>query len=156
MMTRARVLTLLVLATACVSTSVAGEPAPTATCVSNGTTACMLGGRFQVRVRYRNGFDDNAVDSNGNVKAVSSFANPSFETAFFFFNSENNVEMMVKMLDQGNTNPQGQRTIAVLFGSATPLRVELTINDMLRGGSKTYLSAFNSMSGATDFTAFVK
>jgi hypothetical protein len=163
MITRIRVLGLIVLLALQVPALFAenakssdASPSTDATCVSSGTTACMLSGRFQVRVRYRNGFDNNPVDADGNVKSVTSFTGQNFQTAFFYFNSENNVEMMVKMLDQGNQNGQGQPTIAVLFGSATPLRVELTITDTLKGNSKTYTSAFNSMSGATDFTAFVK
>ncbi|HKR63809.1 MAG TPA: trypsin-like peptidase domain-containing protein [Thermoanaerobaculia bacterium] len=132
------------------------DATPSATCTPNATTACMLNNRFKVTVRYRGGFDNNPADSNANVKSVTGFANPSFETAFFYFNSESNIEMMVKILDQGNTNGQGQPTIAVLFGSATPLRVELTIQDMQKGATKTYQSAFGAMQGTTDFTAFVK
>ena len=128
----------------------------TLSCTSNSTTACMLNGRFRVTVRYRGAFDNGAVNTNASVKSVSGFANPSFETAFFYFNSENNIELLVKILDQGNTNAQGQATIAVLFGTATPLRVELSITDTLKGTQKTYTSAFNSMQGGTDFTAFVK
>lgn len=125
-------------------------------CTPNSTTACMLNNRFRVTIRYRNAFDNNAADSNANVKSVSGFANPAFETAFFYFNSENNIEILIKVLDQGNTNGAGQPTIAVLFGSATPLRVEVTVVDTLKGGTKVYTSNFASMSGATDFTAFVK
>jgi hypothetical protein len=132
------------------------SPAQTSNCTANSTTACVLSNRFRVTVRFRNGFDDNPADSNASVKSVTGFANPSFETVFFYFNSESNIEMMVKILDQGNTNSQGQPTIAVLFGSATPLRVELTIFDTLKQTTKTYSSAFGRMQGATDFTAFVK
>ena len=63
---------------------------------------------------------------------------------------------VLKMLDQGNTNAQGQPTIAVLFGTASPLRVELTITDTSTGAVKTYVSPFNTGLGGTDFTAFVK
>jgi hypothetical protein len=132
------------------------DNAPNAACTANSTTACVLNGRFRVTVRYRAGFDNGAADSNALVKTVTGFANPNFETAFFYFNSESNIEMMIKILDQGNTNSQGQPTIAVLFGSATPLRIELTIFDTLKQTTKTYSSAFGQMQGATDFTAFVK
>ncbi len=132
------------------------NPGTSSGCTANSTTACMLNGRFRVTVRYRGGFDNGPVDTNANVKSVTGFANPNFETGFFFFNSENNIEMLVKILDQGNTNSQGQPTIAVLFGSATPLRIELTIVDTLKGNTKVYSSNFNAMTGGTDFTAFVK
>jgi uncharacterized delta-60 repeat protein len=125
-------------------------------CSANATTACMLNGRFRVSVRYRAAFDDGAPTTQASVKVVTGFSDPSYETSFFYFNNPNNIEMMVKMLDQGNTNGAGQPTIAVLFGSATPLRVELTIIDTSKGTTRTYESRFNQMRGATDFTAFVK
>lgn len=125
-------------------------------CTPNSTTACMLNNRFRVTMRFRNGFDDNNADSNASVKSVTGFSNPNFETAFFYFNSDSNIEIMVKILDQGNVNQAGQPTIAVLFGSATPLRIELTIFDTLRGSTRTYTSTFGSQTGGTDFTAFLK
>lgn len=131
-------------------------PPPTGSCSESSTTACMLSGRFRVSVRYRGAFDNNAPNTGALRKSVVGFANPAYETAFFYFNDSNNIEMMVKMLDQGNTNSGGQRTIAVLFGSATPLRIEVTITDTQTGATKTYNSFFNEMKGTTDFTAFVK
>jgi len=129
---------------------------PTAGCTANSTTACMLSNRFKVTVKYRAGFDNSAADTNASVKSVSGFANPNFETAFFYFNSDSNIEMIVKILDQGNRNAQGQATIDVLTGSATPLRAEVTIVDTLKGVTKTYTSNFNAQDGKTDFSAFVK
>jgi lysyl endopeptidase len=132
------------------------RPDSSTPCVASSTTACLLNRRFRVTVRYRNAFDSGAVNTNALVKQVSGFADPSYETAFFYFNNPNNIELMLKMLDQGNTNGAGQPTIAVLFGTATPLGVELTITDTTRGTSKSYTSGFNQMKGVTDFTAFVK
>lgn len=131
-------------------------PSTTAPCIANSTTACMLGGRFQVTVRYRGTFDNGAANQNALVKTVTGFADPNFETAFFFFNSPNNIEMLVKLLDQGNTDTSGRPTIAVLFGSATPLRIELQITDTQTGAMKNYLSEFGQSRGGADFTAFVK
>lgn len=125
-------------------------------CVPSSTSACMLNNRFRVTVRYRNGFDNGTVNADAKLKVVSGFANSRFETAFFYFGDENNVEMMVKILDQGNTNASGQPTIAVLFGSATPLRIQLTIVDSLKNVERTYASEFNQMRGGTDFIAFLK
>jgi hypothetical protein len=143
-------------ATSTTYTLAVGKPVASGTCAATTSTACVLNNRFQVKVRYRSGFDNNPADTDAQVKPVTGFATTSFETAFFYFNSSSNIEMMLKILDQGNTNGAGQPTIAVLFGSATPLRTELTVTDTLKGTSKTYVSAFNSMQGATDFTAFVK
>lgn len=125
-------------------------------CVANSTTACMLNGRFKTTVRYRGAFDNGAANLDAAVKAVTGFADPGFETAFFFFNSPANIEMLVKILDQGNTDAQGRPTIAVLFGSATPLRIELEITDTQNGAVKRYQSEFGQSRGAADFTAFLK
>ncbi|MEO8218621.1 MAG: hypothetical protein ABI718_16215 [Acidobacteriota bacterium] len=131
-------------------------PSTTGPCVANSTTACMLGGRFQVTLRYRGTFDNGVANQNALVKPVTGFADPNFETSFFFFNSPNNIEMLVKLLDQGNTDSAGRPTIAVLFGSATPLRIELQITDTQTGSTKNYLSEFGQSRGGADFTAFVK
>jgi len=135
----------------------ATAPPPSANCQPNTTTACMLGNRFRVQVRYRSAFDNNPVDSTAFVKPVTGFANGTFETAFFYFNNSDNIEVLVKMLDQGNRNAAGLPTIAVLYGSATPLRVQIAITDTsFNGASKSYLSEFGTQAGQTDFTAFVK
>ncbi|MHB0969929.1 MAG: hypothetical protein ACYC7A_15880 [Thermoanaerobaculia bacterium] len=131
-------------------------PAVSTTCTPDATTACLLNKRIKAQVRYRAGFDNNAVDTNALVKPVTGFSDPSYETAFFYFNSQNNIEMMLKVLDQGNTNTAGQPTLAVLFGTATPLRIELTLTDTKNGAVKKYTSNFGSQAGSTDFTAFVK
>lgn len=132
------------------------SPTTSTTCTPSSTTACMLNNRFKVQVRYRAAFDTLPPDSNAQVKSVSGFANASFESAFFYFNSDSNIEMLVKILDQGNTNAQGQQTIAVLFATATPLGIEVTITDTTNNAVKNYRSDFGKMAGGTDFTAFVK
>lgn len=125
-------------------------------CTPSATTACLLNNRFIATLRYRGVFDNGSADTTAQVKPVTGFGNPSYETVFFYFNSANNIEILLKMLDQGNVDALGRPTIAVLFGSATPLRAELTITDTLRGGSRYYTSQFGSQAGTTDFTAFLK
>ncbi|HEX8171781.1 MAG TPA: hypothetical protein VF824_14685 [Thermoanaerobaculia bacterium] len=123
-------------------------------CTPSANVACMLNNRFKVEVKYRGGFDNNAADTAASVKSVSGFAGADSETAFFFFNSASNIEMLIKLLDQGATDAQGNRTVAVLYGLATPLRVEVTITDTTNGTQKKYSSAFGTQAGVTDFTAF--
>jgi len=128
----------------------------TGACVQDSITACLLNGRFRAKVRFRGSFDNFPANSDALRKPVTGFSNPNFETAFFYFNSVDNIEILLKMLDQGNTDSQGHPTIAVLFGSATPLRTEITITDTQTGAFRTYVSPFNTQQGATDFTAFLK
>ena len=125
-------------------------------CVQDSTTACLLNGRFRATVRVRGAFDNLPADKTAFRKPVTGFSNPNFETVFFYFNSADNIEILLKMLDQGNTDSQGHPTIAVLFGSATPLRVELTVTDTTNGATRAYLSPFGSQQGSSDFTAFIK
>jgi Matrixin len=125
-------------------------------CVPDANTACLLNSRFTATVRFRGDFTNQPADTQAFAKPVTGFANANYETSFFYFNDPNNIEILLKMLDQGNVNAQGQPTIAVLFGTATPLRVELTITDTKTGAVRTYQSAFGGMQGAVDFTAFVK
>jgi hypothetical protein len=125
-------------------------------CVPDSTTACLLNNRFRATVRVRGAFDNLPADKTAFRKPVTGFSNPSFETVFFYFNSADNIEILLKMLDQGNTDAQGHPTIAVLFGSATPLRTELTITDTTNGATRTYISPFASQAGLSDFTAFIK
>ncbi len=133
------------------------SPGPSgSTCTPNSTTACMLNNRFKVQVKYRNAFDTLTPDTNASVKSVTGFASASAESAFFYFSSDSNIEMMVKILDQGNTNAQGQPTIAVLFATATPLGIQLTITDMTNNVTKPYSIPFGKMAGGTYFDAFVK
>jgi len=132
------------------------NPATSTVCSPDNRTACLLNGRFKATVRYRGAFDNNSADTDALVKLVNGFASPSNETAFFYFANANNIEMLVKLLDQGNTDSSGRPNIAVLFGTATPLRIELTITDTTNGATKQFRSDFNQMRGTTDFTAFVK
>jgi pseudomonalisin len=138
------------------ATTITGSTSGPTTCTPNATTACVLNNRFQVKVRYRGAFDNNAADTDALVKSVTGFANSSFETAFFYFNNQNNIEMMIKILDQGDKNSAGQPTIDVLFGSATPLRIQLTITDTKSGTVKNYTSAYGTQAGQSEFSAFVK
>jgi hypothetical protein len=126
------------------------------TCTPNTTTACLLNNRFRATLRYRSAFDNSSPDTTAFVKNVTGFAAPTYETAFFYFNNANNIEMVLKVLDQGNTNGSGQPTIAVLFGSATPLRIELTLTDTNNGAVRVYSNDFGSQRGLTDFVAFTK
>lgn len=126
------------------------------TCFESATTACILNARFAVEVYFRDAFDNGTPTTIASVKPVTGFANAAFETAFFYFNDVNNIELLVKMLDQGNVNSAGQPTLAFLFGTATPLRLLILVSDSNTGEQKVYTSAFESQQGGTDFTAFVR
>lgn len=130
-------------------------PPDEGSCVPDEFTACLLG-RFQVQVRYRNAFDNQPVDAQARAKVTDGFADSNYETAFFYFHNPNNVEVMVKMLDQGN-QINGVPTVAVITGIATPARVEVKVTDTgFWGTSRVYPSEFGSQAGKSDFTTFLK
>jgi hypothetical protein len=124
-------------------------------CVPDAYTVCLLG-RFRVEVRYRNGWDNDLPDARALAKVTPGFADSNYETAFFYFFNPNNVEVMVKMLDQNNRF-NGVPTIAVITGIATPARVEVKVTDTSPWGtSKVYSSEFGAQAGQSDFSTFVK
>ncbi len=130
-------------------------PPVTGDCVSDAYSTCMLG-RFMVQARYRNGFDDGPVNTQALAKVTAAFAESNYATSFFYFNNPNNVEVMVKLLDQGN-HLGSIPTIAVITGVATPLRVEVSVTDTSSSGAtKTYISEYGTQAGVTDFTAFFR
>jgi hypothetical protein len=102
------------------------ESSPLAACVANGTTLCLLGGRFQVRAAYR---DYAGTAGTGQAVPLTS------DTGYFWFFGASNVEAVVKMVSfcGGGTN-----NVAVYAGGLTDVGVTLTVTDVQTGLVKTY------------------
>ncbi|MFN2442934.1 MAG: hypothetical protein ABR517_09640 [Thermoanaerobaculia bacterium] len=131
-------------------------PPPQPTCRPDAYSSCLFG-RFRVEVRYRNRFDNGPVDTRAFSRTTSGgFADTHYETSFFYFNSPNNVEVVVKMLDEG-ARSGGVDRIPLLTGIATLFRIEVTVTDTSsQGTTKTYTSEFGAQAGTADWTTFVK
>ncbi|MCA1734044.1 MAG: hypothetical protein LC732_10640 [Acidobacteria bacterium] len=131
-------------------------PPPPLTCRPDAYSSCLFG-RFRVEVRYRNRSDNGPVDTRAFSRTTSGgFADTHYETAFFYFNSPNNVEVVVKMLDEGARSGD-VNTIPLLTGIATPFRIEVTVTDTSsHATTRTYTSGFGAQAGTTDWTTFVK
>ncbi len=125
-----------------------GSTTGSSTCVASATVACLYNGRFTATVEYRNIFANPAYDAPANVKQTTSFTSPGYETAFFYFNDPNNVEVTVKLLSQGDGKVQ------VYFGATTDLEIWLTISDATTGISKQYHKDPGSLCGAVDRQTF--
>ncbi len=110
----------------------------------------MLSNRFQVSVVYVNHFASPPSNNNALVKSVTGFADPKFETAFFYFNSANSIEILIKIIDQGR--PDGR--IDFLYGSCNPFELNITVLDTKTNQTKTYHTPKDAQSGVTDFGAF--
>jgi|CXWL01.1.fsa_nt_gi hypothetical protein len=82
-----------------VSLACAQAPPPPA-CTRDATTACLLGGRFQVRILYANA----ATNGAARVMGFGAARAESDQSAFYFFTSAANFEMGVKMVDACSLN----------------------------------------------------
>ncbi len=74
------------------------------------------------------------------------------DTGYFWFFSENNVEVVVKVL---NGCAIGDGAYWVFIGGLTDVRVELEVEDIVSGESKTYVNEAGTLFvPVTDTTAF--
>ena len=97
--------------------------APGAVCKPGADRLCLLKKRFQVDVVWNNQFNG----ASGNGRAV-----PRTDAAgFFSFGDPSNLELMVKLLDFGDT-------VKVFWGQLTNLKYQLVITDTKTGEVKTY------------------
>ena len=128
--------------------------APQALCTPGPLVACLFG-RFQVRVAYRAEFTDGVTNRFAKVLNVPALQGTVYESALFYLADPANAEVMVKMLDQG-TDALGRPVVAVLYGTATPLKIEIDVQDRDKNVTKVYSIPLGQMQGGADFTAFVK
>lgn len=105
------------------------------TCVPNATTTCLLGNRFQVRVRRGTAYQQV-------VPATS-------QTSFFWFFSPDNTEIFVKVLDGTPLNGK----YWVFFGSMTDQAYNIEVTDTVTGLLKSYASP-GPVCGGADTSAF--
>ncbi len=118
-------------------------------CTPSATVTCLFGNRFSVSVRYRNHNATPFYDADALVKKVSNFSSPgSYETALFYFNDPNNIEVTVKLLSQADGKVQ------VYFGASTDLQLWVTVRDWLKGISREYHKAVISLCGEVDRETF--
>lgn len=92
-------------------------------CVADAQTLCLLGGRYQLRAEWENQYSD----TRG-----AALAQPlSGLTGLFAFDDPANVELVVKMLDFGDT-------VKLFYGQLTDLGFTLTVTETASGKSKRY------------------
>ncbi len=111
-------------------------------CVADLTTLCLNDDRFRVAVHWE------AEKQSGDGKAVELTG----DTGYFWFFSENNVEVVVKVL---NGCAIGDGAYWVFIGGLTDVRVELEVEDIASADSKTYVNEAGTLFvPVTDTTAF--
>ncbi|MCZ7652162.1 MAG: trypsin-like peptidase domain-containing protein [Thermoanaerobaculia bacterium] len=123
------------------------SPAPTGPCVRDATTACLLGGRFEVKVGWQTGVDAGtaSVMSFGGQRAESD------ESVFWFFFDAANFEMGVKVLDA--CIPALGNRFWVFVSGLTNQGFTVTVRDTETGALRVYanpLGLYPQTVGDTD------
>ena len=115
---------------------------PEQACVADLTTLCLNEDRFRVAVHWE------TDDRSGDGKAVELTS----DTGYFWFFSENNVEVVIKVL---NGCAIGDGAYWVFIGGLTDVRVELEVEDVESRKLKTYVNEAGTLFvPVTDTTAF--
>jgi hypothetical protein len=114
-----------------------GESA--AECRPGPNTLCLQKGRFQVTVDWQN---------PGNGQGGQAGAVPLSQlTGAFYFDSASNLELMVKILDQGDR-------VDVFYGTLSDLQYVMHVMDTRTGTVKTYRNEAGHYCGGLEVDAF--
>jgi hypothetical protein len=116
----------------------AAPPSSTKACRSELNALCLSGGRFKVQVDWINQNDD----SSGVGRALQR----TDASGFFSFSDPSNLELMVKVLDFGDS-------VKVFYGQLTDLNFDLFVTDTRTGEFKDYRNTPGEC-GAIDQNAF--
>ena len=112
-----------------------------APCSPTPTTLCLNASRFEVKVSWR--------DSRGRT-GVGQAVSITADTGYFWFFSEANIELVVKVLD---ARPINQK-YWVFFGALTSVEFDLTVTDTTTGAVKTYHNDLGNFASVGDTGAF--
>ncbi len=106
---------------------------PAGPCSGDDATLCLNEDRFRVVVRW-----ENAAGESGDGQA----AQLTGDTGYFWFFSENNVEVVIKVL---NGCGIGDGAYWVFIGGLTDVRVEVEVEDVEAGETKTYINELGTL-----------
>jgi ELWxxDGT repeat protein len=112
------------------------------TCAPSSTRLCLNGGRFAVEARWRD-FDGN----QGNGMAVPLSGG---DTGYFWFFSQDNVEVVLKVLDGRPVNGR----FWVFYGALSSVEYTLTVTDTMTGARKVYTNPSGRLASGADTGAF--
>ncbi|MES1244089.1 MAG: right-handed parallel beta-helix repeat-containing protein [Acidobacteriota bacterium] len=111
-----------------------------ASACTSGATLCLNGDRFVAEVAWK------AQGKTGSGQAVSITA----DTGYFWFFSESNVELMVKVIDGRPLNG----AFWVFYGALSNVEYTLKITDTVTGRVKTYKNPAGRLASVGDTSAF--
>jgi ELWxxDGT repeat protein len=119
-----------------------GPPVP---CAPGAETLCLRGGRFAVRVRWRD-------PRSGDQGAAGALPLPgSDRTGLFWFFSPDNVELVFKTLDGGPVNGFYWN----FYGALSDVEYTIEVTDTATGRRTEYFNPGGEICGRGDTTAFL-
>ena len=113
------------------------------------STLNLLGGRYEVRMRYRNQFAN--PPTTGYLLGESIASSSSTETAVFFFQDRQSVEWMLRFSD---ARPYEDR-IHLFHGGLSDIEFTIEVFDTVTGTRREYAKAPNTLRGGVDRTTWV-
>ena len=105
----------------------------TGPCVADAQTLCLNGGRFKVQVNW-------SVPLQGTNGAGTGVALTG-DTGYFWFFSDNNIELVLKVVDGRAVNSK----FWVFYGALTNVAYVISITDTVAGTVRTYSNPFGSL-----------
>jgi len=115
----------------------------TTACEPGPETLCLLDGRFEIRVDWRN---PRPPFNSGTGRAIEG----TQESGYFWFFSPTNVELVLKMIDGHGVNDH----FWVFFGALTDVEYDIAVRDTETGLTETYTNAAGNICGQADTQAF--
>jgi len=112
-----------------------------APCTPSPTTLCLNDSRFEVEVSWR---DSRGRTGVGQAKSITA------DTGYFWFFSEANIELVIKVLDARSINQK----FWVFFGALSSVEYDLTVTDTTTGAVKTYHNPLGQFASVGDTGAF--
>jgi photosystem II stability/assembly factor-like uncharacterized protein len=110
-------------------------------CIADSITLCLNSGRFRVQVGWRT--SDGTIGRGIAVPITS-------DTGAFWFFSDNNIELVVKVVDGRPVNGH----YWVFSGALSNVAYEITVIDTVANGVKTYVNPQGSLTSRVDTLAF--
>ena len=106
------------------------------------TTLCLNGGRFKVEVSWR-------VASQGTAGAGRAVPLTG-DTGQFWLFSDNNIELVLKVVDGRVVNGK----FWVFYGALSDVAYTITVTDTVTGAVKTYSNPQGRLASVADVAAF--
>jgi hypothetical protein len=126
-------------AAALVSAYTPTAPSP---CAADATTLCLNGGRFRVIASWRN-------LANGDT-GVAHAVPLTGDTGYFWFFSDNNIELVVKALDGRPVNGK----FWLFYGALSNVEYSIDVTDTTTGLTRSYFNPYGRQASVADTTAF--